>query len=253
MDELARLDKDRMMLEEIRNKYESYIYLIKNKLIDFEEEVAAVSTQEQRDALLKSAEVAEDWMYDEGYDADLVVYTEKYAELSEPAEKVFFRMSEVIAREEVITTLKAKLEKVVSLMTKWETSMTHITEEERGEVLTEVEKVRTWIKEKVNAQEAADPASDPVFTSDEVPLQTADLQKLIGKLSKKPKPTPKKVEKKNETETEETDDKKNETKDESKDEAKEEKKDDSKDDAKEEKEDESNGDEAEDAEEGDEL
>jgi len=225
LEELARVDKERMLLEEIRNTYESFIYLIKNKLIDFEEQIAAVSTQEQRDALLKSAEEAEDWMYDEGYDADLVVYTEKYAELSGPAEKIFFRMSEVSAREEAITALEAKLKKVTSLMSKWETSMTHITEEERGEVLAEVEKVRKWIEEKVAAQEAADAASDPVFTSAEVPLQTGDLQKIVSKLSKKPKPAPKKEEKKNETKTEETDDKKNETKDDAKEEVKEESKD----------------------------
>merc|ERR1712038_213716 len=58
LSELARLDKERMMLEEIRNNYESYIYLIKNKLIDDEEAIGAVTTEEQREELRKSAEDA---------------------------------------------------------------------------------------------------------------------------------------------------------------------------------------------------
>lgn len=227
LDELARIDKERMMLEEIRNTYESYIYLIKNKLSDFEDEIAAISTEEQREALLKSASEAEDWMYDEGYDADLETYKKKYEELSAPAEKVFFRMTEVSARDEAVQELTKKLDKVEALMEKWVTSMPQVTEEERGEVIAKVNEIRAWITEKTEAQAAADPTTDPVFTSAEVPLQTVDLQKIVGRLSKKPKPVPKKEEeKKNETETESeeknedstesSDDKKSEDSDEAK-------------------------------------
>ena len=205
---LARQDKERMMLEEVRNNYESYIYRIKNKLVDDEEAITAVSTKEQRDLLLKSANDAEEWMYDEGYDADYETYKKKYDELTEPAEKIFFRMQEVPARAEAIAALKDKLKKVTALMLKWETTMPQVTEEERKEVNDKVEAVEKWIKEKEEAQAAADPAADPVFTSAEVPLQTQDIQALVGKLSRRPKPAPKKEEKKNETDTKEE---KNET------------------------------------------
>lgn len=216
LQELARVDKDRMMLEEIRNTYESYIYLIKNKLIDYEDEINAISTEEQREALLSSAAKAEDWMYDEGYDAGLETYTKKYEELSEPAEKVFSRMKEVSARADAIKELTGTLDKLEELMKKWETTQPQVTADERAEVISKVEIIRTWIAEKTEAQAAADPASDPVFTSAEVPLQKSDLQKIISKLSRKPKPTPKKAEKKNETEAEEkkegaTEEKKEET------------------------------------------
>merc|ERR1711957_35260 len=87
-------DAERIRFEAVKNKYESFIYYINNKLIDQEEAVEAVSTEEQREALRQSSKDAEDWMYDEGYDADLVTYEEKYVELSEPAEKIFFRMTE---------------------------------------------------------------------------------------------------------------------------------------------------------------
>lgn len=195
------------MLEEIRNTYESYIYKIKNQLADHEEEIAAISTEEQREALLKAAAEAEDWMYDDGYDADLETYTKKYEELSAPAEKVFFRMSEVSARADAISELNKKLGKVEALMKKWETTMPQVTEEERADVLAKVEDVRKWITDKTEAQAAADPTTDPVFTSAEVPLQTTEIQKVVSKLSRKPKPAPKKEEKKNETDSEKTEEK----------------------------------------------
>merc|ERR1712038_865633 len=217
--ELARKDKERMDLEEIRNTYESYIYLIKNKLIDDEDAIAAVSTQEQRDYLSKSAMEAEDWMYDEGYDADLETYTKKYEELSAPAEKVFFRVKEVPARAEAVDAMNKKLDKVVALMTKWETTMPQVTEEERADVISKVDAVRQWMADKVEAQASADPADDPVFVSADVPKQTSELQAVISKLSKRPKPAPKE-EKKNETDADAKSDDK-ESEEESKEESKE--------------------------------
>ena len=95
LDQLAQADKERMMLEESKNKYESYIYYIRNKLIDDEDEISKVTSEEQREALKKSAEDAEEWMFDEGFSADLKTYDEKYVELSTPAVKAFFRRHHV--------------------------------------------------------------------------------------------------------------------------------------------------------------
>merc|ERR1712125_14104 len=53
MDELARKDKERQMLEEARNKVESYIYKIKNKLVDDEENIGKVTTESQREEVSK--------------------------------------------------------------------------------------------------------------------------------------------------------------------------------------------------------
>jgi len=198
--ELDRQDKERQQLEEARNKYESYIYHIKNKLIDDEEKIVPVTTEEQRESLLNSAAEAEDWMYDEGYGAGLATYQEKYEELSAPAEKIFFRALEATARPEAVTALKTKLGKVKDLMVKWESSKPQITEEERAEVLTKVDEIRQSLQEKEDKQATVDPTEDPIYTSEEVPLMTKGLETLIGRLNKKPKPAPPKKEKKNETE-----------------------------------------------------
>eukprot|EP00578_Thalassiosira_sp_NH16_P024911 CAMPEP_0181101292 /NCGR_PEP_ID=MMETSP1071-20121207/13671_1 /TAXON_ID=35127 /ORGANISM="Thalassiosira sp., Strain NH16" /LENGTH=966 /DNA_ID=CAMNT_0023184123 /DNA_START=90 /DNA_END=2990 /DNA_ORIENTATION=+ len=213
LDKLAQADKERIMLEEVKNKYESYIYHIRNKLVDDEDEIAKITSAEQREALSKSAEDAEEWMFDEGYTADLNTYEERYAELSAPAEKVFFRMAELIARPKAIEALLSKLTKIEDLMKKWEETMEHITEEERTEVMDKVGEVRKWIEEKVGEQEAADVTGDPVFTSEEVPGQTKRIESIVARLMKKPKPKP--VEKKNETTSEDstTEEEKDETDD----------------------------------------
>jgi hypothetical protein len=184
LDMLAQKDKERMMLEEAKNNYEAYIYYIRNKLSDDEETINKVTSEEQREALLKSAEDAEEWMFDEGFNADLETYQNKYKELSTPAEEAFFRAAELNARPKAIDALTKKLDRVVELMKKWETTMEHITEEERKEVLDKVDEAKAWIEEKVKAQEDADPTSEPVFKSEDVPGQTKKIESIVSMLMK---------------------------------------------------------------------
>lgn len=199
--DLAMKDKERIMLEESRNKVESYIYFIKNKLSDDEEEISKVTTEEQRSSLLSMAMEAEDWLYEDGYDADLATCEDKYAEISGPAEEIFFRQKEMTARPEAVAALRVKLSKIEDLMTKWESEKPQVTEEERTDVLGKVEDVRKWIADKEELQESSEPTETPAFTSAEVPLQTKSIETMVSRLSRKPKPKPVE-EPKNETESE---------------------------------------------------
>jgi hypoxia up-regulated 1 len=200
MEALALKDKERQMLESSRNKVESFIYRIKNKLIDDEENINKVTTEEQRAEVSKLSSDAEEWMYDDGYNADLPTMEDKYAELATPADKIFFRVAEMTARPAAVKALTEKLGKIEKLVKKWETTHPQITEDERASVSTKVEEVKTWLAEKVAEQEATVATEDPVLTSAELPGKTKLIEPIVTRLSKKPKPKPKK----NETKEEET-------------------------------------------------
>jgi hypothetical protein len=193
--ELARMDKERMLLEEAKNNLESYIYKVKNKLTDDEENVAMVSTEEQREELNKLALEAEDWLFDEGDTADLKTVKAKYDELTTPAEKIWFRLAESTARPEAVQNLKDKLKEFEEKFNKWMDGKDHITDEERSDLASKVDTARKWLADKEAEQGAKAGHEDPVFTSSEVPLQMHPILKLATRLQKKPKP---KVEK-NET------------------------------------------------------
>jgi hypoxia up-regulated 1 len=203
LDELNRKDNERVELEAARNQVESYCYLIKNKLIDDEEKIAVVSTEEQREEISKLAADTTEWLDFDAYDADLETMQSKYKALSEPAEKIWFRMKELTQRPEAIAALNEKLGKVEELLKKWETSMPQVTEDERADVQTKVDEIKKWIQDKLEEQDTKAPHEEPAFSSADVPLQTKGLEKIIAKLSKKPKPKPekKKEEDKPENET----------------------------------------------------
>jgi hypoxia up-regulated 1 len=193
--ELARKDKERMLLEEAKNHLESYVYKIKNKFADDEENIAKISTAEQREEISKLAMEAEDWLFDEGDTAELEVVKAKYEALIAPAEKVWFRLSESIARPAAVKNLKDKLAEVEEKFGKWVAEREYITEGEKADLAAKFEGARKWLADKEEEQAAKAPHEDPVFTSEEVPLQMMPVQKLVTKLMKKPAP---KVEK-NET------------------------------------------------------
>merc|ERR1711871_1660910 len=136
---LAEADRKRQELEEAKNKLESKVYSIKNYVEDNEEELDKVSTKEQREELVKLAGDTEEWLYDDGYDAGLEQFNDKYKELNTPAEKMFFRLAELTKRPLAVTKMKEKLERTRSLMTKWETDREWVTEEERNDVIEKIE------------------------------------------------------------------------------------------------------------------
>jgi hypoxia up-regulated 1 len=197
--EMALRDKERIMLEESRNKLESYIYRVKNKLEDDADQVAKVSTEEQRDECLKLALAAQEWMEDDGYGADYATMEDKYAELSSPFEKIMLRLSELTARPAAVEALKKRLSEIEQLMEKWTTERPQVTEEERASVLEKVEEVRKWISDQEEAQASKKPHEDPAFLSSVVPGQTKQIEAVVLRLSKKPKPKSTKNETKVET------------------------------------------------------
>lgn len=201
--EMNRKDEERVKLEAAKNKVESYMYTIKNKLVDDEETLANFSTEEQREACRQAALDTEDWLDGDGYTADLATMEDKYAELSTPFEKILLRVKESTDRPEKAAKLTKKLKEVEDLMTKWETTMPQVTEEERGEVMAKVEAARKWLSDKEEAQAAKAPHEDPAYLSTEVGPQFKPVESLVMRLSKKPKPKPPKKEE-NKTETNST-------------------------------------------------
>ena len=204
LSELNRKDEERVKLEQAKNKVEGYMYKIKNKLADDEETLAKVSTEEQREACRQAAVNTEEWLDEEGYNADLPTMEAKFAELSAPFEQILLRVREMTERPEKAAKLTKKLKEVEDLMIKWETTMPQVTEEERGDVMAKVEAARKWLSDKEDQQASKAPHEEPAYLSSEVGSQFKPVESLVMRLSKKPKPKPPKKEE-NKTETNSTD------------------------------------------------
>jgi hypoxia up-regulated 1 len=188
--ELAQRDKERMLLEEAKNKVESYIYKMKNKLSDDEETMAKFSTEAEREKIQTLSSAAEDWLYEDGASADQTTLEAKYEELADSLEPILLRIEESIARPKALNELNKKLTDAEALLAQWETSKPQITEEERQSVTTLIERVRQWIEEQETAQSQRQLSEDPAYLSRDIPEQFRPIEALVLRLSRKPKPKP---------------------------------------------------------------
>ena len=89
-----------------------------------------VTTEGQQEKLQRSAEDAEEWMFNKGYTANLAMYDARYTALSMSALKVLSRIAKLEARPKAVKALNKKLGKIMDLMTAWEKIMVHIKEED---------------------------------------------------------------------------------------------------------------------------
>ncbi|CAE7557768.1 HSP70-17 [Symbiodinium microadriaticum] len=177
------------------NDLEAYVYKIRNRLRDEDgdAQLGAISTAEQRDEIIETCNEIEEWLYDEGRDAEVAVYKSKQAGIKVTAEAIFKRFKEHTARPKAVEKAKHQLHSVRTLLQEWSTSMPHITEEEKQNVLEIVDKIQAWLDDNVEAQSKLTPYETAAFAAADVTAQIKPLTALMEKLLKKPKPQPKKV------------------------------------------------------------
>ena len=187
---LQDTDDLRKAKEAALNELEAYIYKVKNRIVDDEDKLKAISTDEQRQEVVDLANAAEEWLYDEGRDVGVEVYKAKQLGISAKADAIFKRFAEVSARSAAVTKAKGSLVEVRKIVAGWAEKSPHITEEEKQKLLEAVEKAEKWIDDKLDEQSKKSPFEDPVFESTDVPLQLKNLSILFDKLAKKPRPAP---------------------------------------------------------------
>lgn len=146
---LKAADDLKKATEAALNDLEGYIYKVKNNIEDQEKALKAVSTDEQRQAVVDLASSTMDWMEDEGRDQTIAVYAARQKDIQALAEPIFKRLSELKARPEAVAKARKSLKAVAAKVESWAEKLPHITEEEKEKVMAAVTKAEAWIDEKV--------------------------------------------------------------------------------------------------------
>jgi len=194
LEELQLADKLRKAREAALNELEGYIYQIKNRILDEEDSLKSISTEQQRQDAIDLANQIEEWLYDEGRNENVEMYKKKQKELETVAESIFHRLKEATARTVAIEKVKKSLETLKANVNAWEEKLPHITSEERETIFGLAKKVDDWIEEKAELQEKHSPFEKPIFESTDVLKQLKPVTIAYDKLLKKPKPSPPVVE-----------------------------------------------------------
>lgn len=187
---LNAADEARKAKEQAMNDLESYMYKVKNRVTDDEKDLAKVSSEEQRQAVLELCSQTDEWLYEEGAKGDIATFKTKQSQISKLAEPIFLRFSELTARPAAVEKARKAITEVRIKVAEWDTKMPHISEEEKSKLLDTVAKVESWLDEKEEKQKSLPDTVEAAFMAEDVPAQLKTLGLQFEKLLKKPKPAP---------------------------------------------------------------
>ena len=139
-------DEDKERNDIARNEYESLVYKMREWLREEENEAYVLET-EREDRITYLNEM-EDWLYDDGSDANYTVLEKKRKDLDTDFSKYTTRkqMHETLA--DTLSKAREGIKKVETKTAKLEQEKPHISEEERNDVLARAKELTEWLEKE---------------------------------------------------------------------------------------------------------
>ncbi|XP_008229669.1 PREDICTED: heat shock 70 kDa protein 17 [Prunus mume] len=190
LEELDKKDTERRRTAELKNNLEGYIYATKEKL-ETSEEFEKISTSEERQSFIGKLDEVQEWLYTDGEDATATEFQERLDLLKTTGDPIFFRFKELTAQPEAVEYARKYLVELQQIVRGWELNKPWIPKDRINEVLSDADKLKTWLDEKEAEQKKTPGYSKPAFTSSEVYQKAFDLEDEVANINRIPKPKPK--------------------------------------------------------------
>eukprot|EP00968_Pinguiococcus_pyrenoidosus_P009144 scaffold707_cov240-Pinguiococcus_pyrenoidosus.AAC.12 len=193
LDAIDAADAARQRREAAQNQLEEYILSVRHLVNDeMAEKVAKVSTEEQRDEVISTANAAEEWLYEEGFGAEAGVLDGKRKELADLAKPLLERALEHEGRPKAVKKARTYIEEKTQLMDTWSATKPQVTEDERKDVLKKLGDLEEWLNGVEEKQSKLEVHEKPAFHSSEIGPRLQSIRSLVSRLNKRPKPAPEK-------------------------------------------------------------
>uniref|UniRef100_A0A7S4NBP9 Heat shock protein 70 n=1 Tax=Odontella aurita TaxID=265563 RepID=A0A7S4NBP9_9STRA len=197
--EVSMSNADRVVREtaDMRNELESYIYDMRDKIIS-ESHLAPFCTDDERSAFSSALETNENWLYEDGFDATKSVYADKLNDLRKLGNPIALRQSESRARPQAVSNLQRAVEKYMNWLntSEGEDAYAHITYDERSKCYDTCDATSSWMYDVLDKQGSLAQNVDPAVTVADIQKKITELNNVVSPVMHKPKPKPKKEEKK---------------------------------------------------------
>jgi len=195
--EVEMSNQDRIIREtsDKRNELESYIYEMRDKIIS-ESPLAMYATEKEKASFSQELETAENWLYEDGFDATKKVYAEKLDSLKQLGSPIQRRAAEAAARPNAVTRLQQNVEQYKKWLNESQADekFAHITDEERQKAIEKCDEISTWMYDMLDKQGYLPTNADPACTVADIQAKTTELNNVVSPIMHKPAPKPPKVE-----------------------------------------------------------
>jgi len=140
-------DENKIKNDETKNNFEALVYQFRGWLREEENEDYVV--EEERETWIEKLNEMEDWLYEDGADANFTVYRKKREELDKEFQVYVKREQFHSEKEKTVEQSKKVLVKIIDKVAELGESKPWIVEEEKKDVLEKVEETRQWMEEEL--------------------------------------------------------------------------------------------------------
>ncbi|KAL0107035.1 hypothetical protein PUN28_015529 [Cardiocondyla obscurior] len=186
-------DKQEKERVDARNALEEYVYDLRAKLSE-EDQLATFITEADKEALCRTLDDTENWLYEEGEDCQRHVYSERLSRLRSQGEPIKERRSEFEGRSYVLEELAVALQLAKKSLDQIKIShgkddkYSHITEEEIKTVEKTIQEKWTWLEEKRILLASTLRTQQPPVTVAQIRAEKQALDNVVQPILSKPKP-----------------------------------------------------------------
>jgi len=188
---MAHMDKLIAETSEAMNALESNIYSLRSAISD---RLSAYLVDADKEAFGAKLTAMEDWLYDEGFDADKATYEAKLKELTTAFAGGEGRALEADKRPDAIAMLERAIEVYTKFATSSEEEYAHIAADEKQKVATEAAAAQAWLSESRATLDALAKTADPPIKAADISAKATALSSVCEPIKNTPKPLPPKPE-----------------------------------------------------------
>jgi len=172
---------------EAMNALESAVYKLRS---DMSERLAAFLIDSDKEKFGEDLTKMEDWLYDEGFDAEKAVYVAKRKELTDAFGPAELRCKEAEQRPDALAALESVIATYAGFAASSDEQYVHISAEEKQKVSSEVAQAQAWFSDIKAQLDALPGTGDPPVRVSDVEAKAAALDKLCKPIMETPKPLP---------------------------------------------------------------
>jgi len=187
---ISAAENIRIEREGAKNDLEGTIYATRTA-VDEREDLAAVSTAEQRDAVSARSAELEEWLGDAGAEVPLAEFKANRAELAKLLSDIVFRADEASKRPAALKKARKALADAKRNATEvWPESKPWLNATDLEDLVAKVTKVEEWLEEKASEQAKLEAHAPPAFAVEDIQPRLKPVAALAARLLLKAKPLP---------------------------------------------------------------
>ncbi|EDV24917.1 uncharacterized protein TRIADDRAFT_25019 [Trichoplax adhaerens] len=188
--EIQENERKEKLRADARNSVEEYVYDMRGKIY---EQLSEFISEEDREAFSRKLDDAENWLYEDGEDAEKSAYTNKLEELKKLGNPILLRYREsqtIDAAMQDLLRITMRTRKEINRFDNKEEIYSHLDPKEVDKLREEAASVQQWADKQIGALRQKKKYDNPTVLTKEVEEKAKGLSKLATSVLDKKKPSP---------------------------------------------------------------